>query len=118
LYLRSTFLCLITRFFDIVLIFFFILLISFDSLYILDSIVVLLIIHRITLSYVGFICYIVVTILPLLLIYITYLGHFRLSVYMWGIFLVYVHHRLSSRLRSYVFWEAGHDRNGQEDSYL
>ena len=51
------------------------------SIYILDSIVVLLIIHGIILSCVGIICNITVTLLPLLLIYITCLGHFRLSVY-------------------------------------
>ena len=39
---------------------FFILLIFFDSLYILDSVVILLIIHKITLLCVGFIRYIAV----------------------------------------------------------
>ena len=36
-------------------------------------------------------------------------GWFRLSVYAWGIFLAYIRRRLSSRLRSSVFWEAGRD---------
>ena len=34
-------------------------------------------------------------------------GHFRLSGYLWSIFLAYICRRLSSRLRFHVFWEAG-----------
>ena len=37
-------------------------------------------------------------------------AYFRLSVYAWGIFLAYIRHRPSSRLRFSVFWEAGRDR--------
>jgi len=41
--------------------------------------------------------------------FITCSGYFRLSVYTWGILLVYIRRRLSSRLPFHVFWEAGHD---------
>jgi len=41
--------------------------------------------------------------------FITCSGYIRLSVYTWGIFLAYIHHRLSLRLRFHVFWEAGRD---------
>jgi len=34
---------------------------------------------------------------------------FSLSVYTWGIFLIYIRHRLSLRLCFHVFWEVGHD---------
>ena len=37
--------------------------------------------------------------------------YFRLSVYAWDIFLVYMRRRLSSWLRFHVFWEAGRDKN-------
>ena len=43
------------------------------------------------------------------MVYIICSCHFRLSVYTWGIFLTYIHHRFSSRLHFYVFWEAGRD---------
>ena len=39
--------------------------------------------------------------------FITCSGYFRLSVCAWGIFLAYIRHQLSSRLRFHVFWEAG-----------
>ena len=45
-----------------------------------------------------------------LLIDIACSGHFRLSVYMWDIFLTYIRRRLSSRLYFSVFWKAGCDR--------
>ena len=76
-------------------------------LHILDSVVILLVIHRITLSCVEFICNIVVTLLSLLLIYITFLGHFRLSMYTQGIFLAYIRCGLSSRLHSSEFLKSG-----------
>jgi len=81
----------------------------FDPLYRLNSTLFYLIIHKIILSCVEIICIIAVTLLPLLLIYITCLGHFRLSVYTWDIFLAYIRRWLSSCLRSSVFWEAGRD---------
>ena len=36
-------------------------------------------------------------------------GYFRLNVYTWDNFLAYICRWLSSRLRFYVFWEAGRD---------
>ena len=36
--------------------------------------------------------------------------YFKLNVYTWNIFLVYIRHQLSSRFRSSVFWETGCDR--------
>jgi len=42
--------------------------------------------------------------------YITYSGYIRLSMYMWDILLTYTCRRLSSCLRSNVFWEVGRDR--------
>ena len=62
----------------------------FDSLYCPDSALFYLIFHRIILSCVRIICIIIVTLLSLSVIYIACLGHFRLSVYTWGIFLAYV----------------------------
>ena len=59
----------------------------------------------------NIICIIAVTLLPLLLIYITCLGYFRLSVYTWGIFIAYIHRQLSSHFRSSIFREAGRDSN-------
>jgi len=53
-------------------------------------------------------------ILPSLLIYITCLGHIRLSGYAWDIFLTYIRRRLSSRLYSNVFWKAGCDTNSSK----
>jgi len=41
--------------------------------------------------------------------YIPYSDYFRLSVYTWGILLVYIRRRLLSRLCFHVFWEAGRD---------
>ena len=43
-------------------------------------------------------------------IFITCLGYLRLSAYTRGIILTYMRHRLSSCLRSIVFWETGRDR--------
>ena len=39
--------------------------------------------------------------------YIACSGYFRLSVYSWGIFLTYIRHRLSSRLRFTYFGKRG-----------
>jgi len=47
------------------------------------------------------------TLLSLFFIYITCLGHFRLSVYTWGIFLAYIRRRLSSCLRLVYFEKRG-----------
>jgi len=41
--------------------------------------------------------------------YVACSSYFRLNVYAWSIFLVYIHCRFSSRLRFHVFWEAGRD---------
>jgi len=57
----------------------------------------------------NIICIIAVTLLPLLLIYITCLSHFRLSGYTWDIFLAYIRHRLSSRTAPVYFGKAVHD---------
>jgi len=57
------------------------------------------------------ICDITVIVDLLWLRFMAYSGYFRLSVYKWGIFLAYVHRRLSLRLCFHVFWEAGHDRD-------
>ena len=51
-------------------------------------------------------------------IFITCSDYFRLSMYTWGILLTYIRHRLSSRLRFYVFWEAGCDREESFSSLL
>ena len=40
-------------------------------------------------------------------IFVAYSGYLRLIAYTWGIFLAYKRRRLSSRLRSSVFWEVG-----------
>ena len=42
--------------------------------------------------------------------FITCSGYFRLNVCARDIFLAYIHRRLSSRLRSSVFWEVEYDR--------
>ena len=42
--------------------------------------------------------------------YIAYSGYLTLNAYTWGIFLPDMRRRLSSRIRSSVFWEAGRDR--------